>query len=80
MNKAFQPFLDKFVVVYIDDIVVYNNSLEKHLEHLHKVFPVLRENRLYVKKEKCSFVQEEIKFLGHKIRGGQLLMEEEGKV
>ncbi|KAI5328758.1 hypothetical protein L3X38_028155 [Prunus dulcis] len=79
MNKVFHPFLDKFVVVYIDDIVVYSNSLEEHLEHLQKVFQVLRENQLYVKKEKCSFVQEEVEFLGHKIRGGQLLMEE-GKV
>ncbi|CAL2233761.1 unnamed protein product [Prunus armeniaca] len=79
MNKVFQPFLDKFVVAYIDDIVVYNNSLEEHIEHLHKVFQVLRENKLYVKNEKCSFVQEEIDFLGHKIRGGQLVMEE-GKV
>ncbi|KAI5323243.1 hypothetical protein L3X38_032315 [Prunus dulcis] len=76
MNKVFHPFLDKFVVVYIDDIVVYSNSLEEHLEHLQKVFQVLRENQLYVKREKCSFVQEEVEFLGHKIRGGQLLMEE----
>ncbi|XP_008230434.1 PREDICTED: uncharacterized protein K02A2.6-like [Prunus mume] len=44
MNKVFHPFLDKFVVVYIDDIVVYSNSLEEHLEHLQKVFQVLREN------------------------------------
>ncbi|KAI5347847.1 hypothetical protein L3X38_000734 [Prunus dulcis] len=79
MNKVFHPFLDKFVVVYIDDIVVYSNSLEEHLEHLQKVFHVLRENQLYVKREKCSFVQEEVEFLGHKIREGQLLMEE-GKV
>ncbi|BBG96903.1 transposable element gene [Prunus dulcis] len=68
MNKVFHPFLDKFVVVYIDDIVLYNNSLEEHLEHLQKVFQVLRENQLYVKREKCSFVQEEVEFLGHKIR------------
>ncbi|CAL8989416.1 unnamed protein product [Prunus brigantina] len=79
MNKVFHPFLDKFVVVYIDDIVVYSNSLEEHLEHLQRVFKVLRENELYVKKEKCSFAQNEVEFLGHKIRGGQLLMEE-GKV
>ncbi|CAL9002408.1 unnamed protein product, partial [Prunus brigantina] len=53
------------------DIVVYSNSLEEHLEHLQKVFQVLRENQLYVKREKCSFVQEEVEFLGHKIRGGK---------
>ncbi|KAI5335728.1 hypothetical protein L3X38_025862 [Prunus dulcis] len=42
MHKVFHPFLDKFVVVYIDDIVVYCNSLKEHLEHLQKVFQVLR--------------------------------------
>ncbi|KAI5336019.1 hypothetical protein L3X38_026153 [Prunus dulcis] len=52
MNKVFPPLLDKFVVVCINDIVVYSNSLEKHLEYLQRVFQVLRENKLYVKKKK----------------------------
>ncbi|RVW50369.1 RNA-directed DNA polymerase-like [Vitis vinifera] len=53
MNKIFHPYLDKFVVVYLDDIVIYSNTLKEHEEHLRKVFKILRQNKLYVKKEKC---------------------------
>ena len=61
MNKVLQPFLDRFVVVYLDDIVIYSRSLEEHVEHLRQVFQVLRvrENLLFVKKEKCAFAQRE---------------------
>ena len=69
MNKVLQPFLDRFVVVYLDEIVIYSQSLD---EHLRQVFRVLRENQLYVKKEKCSFAQHEIPFLGHIVGGGQI--------
>ena len=55
MNKIFHPYLDRFVVIYLDDIVVYSNMLEEHKQHLREVFKVLRENELYIKKEKCSF-------------------------
>ncbi|RVW33093.1 hypothetical protein CK203_102291 [Vitis vinifera] len=48
------PYLDKFVVVYLDDIVIYSNTLKEHVEHLRKVFKILRQNELYVKKEKCE--------------------------
>ncbi|KAL9249281.1 RNA-directed DNA polymerase-like protein [Drosera capensis] len=53
MNNIFHPYLDKFVVVYLDDIVVYSATLEEHVEHLWIVFKVLARNGLYVKKEKC---------------------------
>jgi len=75
MNKLFHPYLDQFVVVYLDDIVIYSRTVEEHVEHLRKVLQVLRDNELYVKKEKCSFAQEEVLFLGHKIKGGKLMME-----
>ncbi|KAI3453949.1 hypothetical protein Pfo_010612 [Paulownia fortunei] len=75
MNKIFQPYLDRFMVVYLDDIVIYSNSLEEHANHLRIVFQVLRENELYVKKEKCSFAKEEVPFLGHIIGHGQLQMD-----
>ena len=55
MNKIFHPYLDRFVVIYLNDIVVYSNMLEEHKQHLREVFKVLRENELYIKKEKCSF-------------------------
>ena len=79
MNKIFHPFLDKFVVVYLDDIVIYSNTLEEHVDNLKKVFRLLRQNELYVKKEKCSFALGEVGFLGHRIRDGKLMMEE-GKI
>ncbi|RVW59550.1 Transposon Tf2-12 polyprotein [Vitis vinifera] len=76
MNKIFHPYLDKFVVVYLDDIVIYSNTLKEHKEHLRKVFKILRQNELYVKKEKCSFAKEEVSFLGHRIRDGKLMMDD----
>ena len=55
MNDVLFDFLDSFVVVYLDDIVIYSPTLEDHLVHLQKVFDRLQQNRLYVKKEKCKF-------------------------
>jgi len=55
MNDIFQEWFDDFVVVYIDDILVYSNSMEKHVEHLQKVFQRLRENKLYAKFDKFEF-------------------------
>ncbi|KAL6315079.1 hypothetical protein AAG906_030933 [Vitis piasezkii] len=79
MNKIFHPYLDKFVVVYLDDIVIYSNTLKEHVKHLRKVFKILRQNKLYVKKEKCSFAKEEVSFLGHCIKDDKLMMDD-GKV
>jgi hypothetical protein len=62
MNKLFHPYLDQFVVVYLDDIVVFSKTLEEHVSHLRTVFKVLRENTLYVKKDKSSFAQMEVMF------------------
>lgn len=52
MNQIFNEYLDKFVVVYLDDIVVYSRSLDEHASHLRTVFETLRQNKLYVKREK----------------------------
>jgi hypothetical protein len=67
MNDIFREWLDDFVVVYIDDILIYSGSLEEHAEHLRKVFQRLRENKLYAKLEKCEFGVTEVDFLGHRI-------------
>jgi hypothetical protein len=66
MNSIFMPELDKFVVVFIDDILVYSRN-EEHAGHLHVVLQRLREHHLYAKLSKCDFWLKEIKFLGHTI-------------
>jgi hypothetical protein len=67
MNSIFMPELDKFMVVFIDDILVYSRNEEEHVGHLHVVLQRLRGHRLYAKLSKCDFWLKEIKFLGHTI-------------
>ena len=69
MNKVFMEFLDKFVVVFIDDILVYSKNEEEHKEHLRLVLEKLREHQLYAKFSKCEFWLKEVGFLGHVISG-----------
>jgi hypothetical protein len=67
MNSVFMPELDKFVVVFIDDILIYSKNLEDHARHLHVVLQRLRDHRLYAKFSKCEFWLDTVKFLGHTI-------------
>ncbi len=76
MNDIFREWLDDFVVVYIDDILIYSGSFEEHAEHLRKVFQRLRENKLYAKLEKCEFGVTEVDFLGHRITQEGLKMDD----
>ncbi len=76
MNDIFWEWLDDFVVVYIDYILIYSGSLEEHAEHLRKVFQRLRENKLYAKLEKCEFGVTEVDFLGHRISQEGLKMDD----
>jgi hypothetical protein len=70
MNKVFMKFLDKFVVVFVDDILVYSKTEEEHAEHLRLVLGTLREQQLYAKFSKCEFWLKEVRFLGHVISAG----------
>jgi hypothetical protein len=65
MNGVFQEYLDKFVIVFLDDILLYSKLEEKNEHHLRMVLQVLREHRLYAKLSKCSFYQKQIHYLGH---------------
>ena len=67
MNRVLQPYLDRFVIVFIDDILVYLGSSEEHLEHLRIMLPTLRERQLYAKLSKCQFWLDRVAFLGHVI-------------
>ena len=69
MNKVFMEFLDKFVVVFIDDILVYSKNEEEHKEHLRLVLGKVREHQLYAKFSKCEFWLKEVGFLRHVISG-----------
>jgi hypothetical protein len=70
MNKVFMEYLDKFVVVFIDDILVYSRSEEDHEEHLRLASQKLQEHRLYDKLRKCDFWMKQVAFLGHVIMKG----------
>ena len=67
MNSVFMPELDKFVVVFIDDILIYSKNEEEHAHHLRIVLQRLREHQLYAKLSKCDFWLKEVPFLGHVI-------------
>ena len=65
MNRVFRDFLDQFVIVFIDDILVYSKDEGEHDTHLRLVLQHVREHRLYAKFDKCSFWLKEVTFLGH---------------
>jgi hypothetical protein len=65
MNGVFRDYLDKFVIVFLDDILVYSKTEEEHEQHLRMVLQVLREHQLYAKLSKFSFYQRQIHYLGH---------------
>ncbi|KAJ9562130.1 hypothetical protein OSB04_007290 [Centaurea solstitialis] len=65
MNRVCKPYLDKFVIVFINDILIYSRTEEDHREHLRKVLELLRHEKLYTKFSKCEFWLEEVQFLGH---------------
>jgi hypothetical protein len=65
MHRIFRPYLDKFVVVFIDDILIYLRSLEEHDAYLKLVLEKLRKHKLYTKFSKCEFLLDTVSFLGH---------------
>ena len=65
MNRVFRPYVDQFVVVFIDDILVYSKDAQEHEQHLRIVLETLREKKLYAKLSKCDFWLKEVSFLGH---------------
>jgi hypothetical protein len=70
MNMVFMEYLDKFIVVFIDDILVYSRNEEEHEGHLRLVLQKLRDHKLYVKLSKCEFWLKQVAFLGHVISKG----------
>ncbi|GJX91991.1 putative reverse transcriptase domain-containing protein [Tanacetum coccineum] len=67
MNRVCKPFLDKFVIVFIDDILIYSKNKKEHEEHLKAVLELLKKEKLYAKFSKCEFWIPKVQFLGHVI-------------
>ena len=74
MNKVFHDYNDQFVMVYLDDILVYSNSWDEHMRHLQLVLQRLREHKLYGKLSKCAFGVKEVEYLGFILKAGKLAM------
>jgi hypothetical protein len=77
MNGIFREFLYKFVIVFLDDIIIYSKYEKEHEQHLRVVLQVLREHELYEKLSKCSFYQRQIHYLGHIISEEGITMDSE---
>jgi len=65
MNDIFAPFLSKFVLVFMDDILIYSTTLDSHIQHIAAVLQVLQDHQLFAKASKCSFAQSSLEYLGH---------------
>ena len=65
MHRVFQPYLDQFVVIFVDDILIYSQFEEEHEDHLRIVLQALKERQLYAKFSKCEFWLTKVKFLRH---------------
>lgn len=67
VNDILQPYLGKFVLAYLDDILIFSKTKEEHLRHLRLILDLFRKHRLYAKPKKCEFMKTEINFLGHRV-------------
>ena len=67
MHRVFQPYLDQFVVVFMDDILIYSQSKREHEDHLRIILQLLRDHQLHAKFSKCEFRLTEVRFLGHMV-------------
>jgi len=65
MKQILHPFLRQFLLVFLDDILIYSTSLEDHAQHLEQVLDTLRKHQLYLKESKCTFAKDSLEYLGH---------------
>ena len=75
MNNLFGSRIGKYVLVYMDDILIFSTTKEEHIQHVQEVLSLLRSQHYYVKKEKCDFMKQEVKFLGHTISSKGLMVD-----
>jgi hypothetical protein len=72
MNDVSRPFLDDFVIVYLDEILIFSGTWDEHVRHVKKVLDTLQREKMYVKLSKCEFGKTALVYLGHIVGGGQL--------
>ena len=65
MDDVLRPFTKSFVVVYLDDIIIFNRTLEEHMQHIQQVLSTLQQHKLYANLEKCSFGMNTVQYLGY---------------
>ena len=75
MNRVFHPYLDQFVIVFIDDILIYSKNAKEYSFHLIIVLQTLRERQLYSKFSKCEFWLNKVVFLGHVVFGNGIFVD-----
>ena len=72
MNDVFRTFIDDFVIVYLDDILVFSRTWDEHVKHVKQILDVLKRENLYVKLSKCEFGRTSLNYLGYIVGGGEL--------
>ena len=72
MNDVFRPFIDDFVIVYFDDILIFSQTWEEYVKHVKHVLDVLLREKLYLKMSKCDFGKTYLVYLGYIVGGGEL--------
>ncbi len=75
MNVVFDGVIDVFVIVYLDDILVFSGDEDEHEAHLREVFSCLRKHGLFAKREKCDIAVDSVEYLGHWVKGGERFMD-----
>jgi hypothetical protein len=72
MNDVFRPYIDDFVIIYLDDILIFSRRWEDHIKHVKTVLELLKKEKLYVKLSKCEFGKTSMVYLGYIVGNGQL--------